>query len=522
MKLEAVLTSIMSRYGNSKRAKRSSGRRGGGIGSLWKKLAPYFNPSMQYSVTIISAIALAGFLFSGYLLFQYADTEDLLARGKRLMVEGKVALAAKTFQQLVFKHKNSYEGHLLLGKAYLELDDRKKAEQEFRTAASLKSGKDLHDSAADIAMSKLAVAKKEYPVAEEMLLKALGNAKKGLGPDNRAKTEAQYRDIMDIRQSLFELYETWGDDIAETGKLAATKTHYPDLIAKYERALRYVNDYRNEDELKEKLIECYNFYAGYLADQNEDEKSILLMKKSLRYRYLPETLIEIAAAYERIKKLDDAIEWYRKAFDANPSTISIRLTKVLIDKAHLLMDEKKQEEARRYFDEADQVSKRANLPLDVLYPVKVSELQVISSLDEETGEFEPKVKIRLENAGERTLNFLAVKVDVMSEDEQISQMMDVVASPDTPLYAKADLDTLPSKPTKSKASKPSSKASITLKPEEKLNVHMFKRGQFKIVVSIAYSEGNDQVWKVKAIQEAAIQRKKPAPEPAADTQLPPA
>ncbi|MEB3288219.1 MAG: hypothetical protein VKJ04_12055 [Vampirovibrionales bacterium] len=486
----------MARTHASYKRRRSSRR-----SSLLGKLSSYFNPSVQYGVTIISAIALAGFLFSGYLLFQYADSEDLLARGRRQVEQGKVALGAKTLQMLVYKYPTSYEGHLLLGKAYLELDERKKAEQEFRMAASLKNDKNMEDSGADIAMSKIAVAKKDFDKAQDLLLTAMAKAKKGLGPNNVAKSDEQYRDIMALRQALFELYDAWGDDLMAEEAESEDKKLYPDMIAKYERALRYANDYRNEDGVKEKLIEAYTFYAAYLSDHKKDDQAITLMKKSLRYRYLPETLIELASAYERTGNLDEAIVWYRKAFDANPSTISIRLTSVLMKKGRLLLEDKKQEEADRYFEEADQISKRANLPLDQLYPVKISEMQVVSNVDAETGEFMPKVKLRFENSGERSINFLITKVELVSGDEEITQMTQVIASPDKPMLSKNDFE------EGGKLKKDAKTwSSITLMPKEKLNVHMFKRGQYKVVVSTAYNEGPEQTWKIQAVQEAKIQK----------------
>ena len=276
---------------------------------------------------------------------------------------------------------------------------------------------------------------------------------------------------------------------------------YPKVIAKYERALRYANDYRNEDTVKEKLIDCYTVYAGYLTDQKQDEQAIALMKKSLRYRYLPETLIEVASEYERIGNLDEAIVWYRKAFDANPSTISIRLTAVLMKKGRILLEEKKSEEAQRYFDEADQIGKKANLSLDEIYNVKIAEMQVVSNVDAETGAFTPKIKLRLENAGDRPINFMIVKAVVMAGDEEITEMTEVIASPDKPLLSPTDVEG-----SVSRGKESPTMASVVLKPKEKLNVHMFKRGQFKVVISTAYSEGPDQVWKIKTTQEAKIQK----------------
>lgn len=468
-------------------------RLGGPMGRL-------LDPGTQYVTTIISGIVLTGFMFSGFLLFRYADSEDLLSRGKQQMYQGKIALAARTFQTLVLKNPNNYEGHLLLGKAYLELDDRWRAEREFRSAAMLRRS-DGQDSSADVAMSKLAIVQKDFPKAENLLLTGMGKLRKN---GNLESQEAK-----DLRLALFELYESWGDSLYDESGAVENKP-YMDIITRYERALRYAEDYRMEDRLKEKLIQVINYYAGYLSDKQDDAHAIEVMKKSLRYRYLPETLVQIATAYERSNNLDEAIAWYRKAFEVSPSTISIKLTNILTKKGRELLDAKQPDEAQRYFNEADQVGKKANLPLDILYPVRITEFQIVSNFDESTGEIDPKVKLTLSNESDRPLSFLMVKTTFMSDDEQVAEAIETVVDPDKPMSPKTERN---------------SKVTTTLKPKSNLNVHMLKQGQMKVVVSIAYSDGNDQVWKVKGIQEAII-RKRPhvTPQNTDDTSppLPPA
>jgi tetratricopeptide (TPR) repeat protein len=427
----------------------------------------YMNPNVQSLTTVVSAIALAGFVFSGFLLFRFTDEEDLINRGKVQLAEGKVAWAAKTFQTLVNHHRDSYEGHLLLGQAYLQLDERRKAEQEFELAASLKNR--TGDAAPDIALSKVAMAQGDFLRAEKLLFKAW----------RRSKGDKE------VRQALFELYEHWGNVLSESDI-----KDYEKMVEKYEHALRYVNRYQDQQAVEERLIEAIQMYTDRLIAMKDYANAIHLLKLSLRYKYLPDTLVQIAETYNRMNQLDASIEWYRKAFDVNPNVIGLRLTNVLVQKGQQLVAEKKPEEAQQYFDEADDISKKAKVPLDTLYPVEVSRVQIDTNLDDATGEFEPSIDVRLTNDASRDLSFLAVKAEfIAGTDTVIATATEQAASPDDPLPMR---------------DKPKNSRTVTLKPENKLNIHTLKGGKMTVKISIAYREGADAEWKVKSIQETTL------------------
>ena len=436
----------------------------------------YMSSSMQYAVTVVSAILLAGLVFSGVLLFRYTAQQDLIGQSKQLIAEGKVAKAEEVLRRLVTSHQDSYEGHLLLGKVYLELGDRQKAEQQFKTASTLKTKGGANTQAADVAMSKLAIAQKNYDSAEQFLVEAYKK--------NKKDTEVQ--------RALFELYDSWGDTLS-----TQDPRDYTAIIKKYEKALKYVDEYRLEDSVKEKLMENISTYAEDLNRERQYQKSIIILEKSLKYRYLPDTLVQIADAYDRLNKLDESIDWYRKAFDADPNIISIRLTDVLLKKGRQLLDEKKPKEAQKYFEEAEQIGKIANIPLDVLYPVRVADVQVNATVDNETGEFMPNIKVKVANESERDINFLALKVVIMSGDQEITSIKHSVASPDKKLPAK---------------DKKNSTISLNIKPSEPLNVHSLPQRQILVKIYIAYNEGENQIWKAKANHEVVIRDNKPPAE----------
>jgi len=417
---------------------------------------------------VVSAIALAGFVFSGFLLFRFTDEEDLLNRGKVQLMEGKVAWAAKTFQTLITHHRDSYEGHLLLGQAYLQLDERRKAEQEFELAASLKNKSGDH--APEIAMSKVAMAQGDFPRAEAILYKAWKR--------NRADKN--------VKQALFELYEQWGNTLSE-----AEPKDYVMIVQKYRTSLSYVSSYQAQQAVEEKLIDAIRAYTDKLIAMKDYDTAIQQLKVSLIIKYLPDTLVQIADTYAHMNRLDDAIDWYRKAFEANPEVVGLRLTTVLVQKGQQLMNEKKPDEAKKYFAEADQISQQAKVSLDNLYPVSVSSVKIDSDFDEATGQFEPTVKLKLTNDSNRDLNFLAVKTEFLSGNDTLAESQEQVATPD--------------KPFPMRASRGSSTISVKLKPETQLNIHALQGGKLTVKISISYRDGNDTVWKLKSIQDVTVQ-----------------
>lgn len=461
------------------------------------------NPKHQMMMTVIGAVVFSGFVFTGLLLFRYSAEEDLLSEGKRLMTEQKVATAKDTLEQLVNRYPKSYEGHLLLGKAYLALEESGAAEKEFKLAASLKSRK-ARSGLAEIAMAQLAVVHKDYTSAEKILLTELKKA----GDKEPTK---------DLKEALFSLYNGWGDSFnkpleagldnkekdEESQKTAKDnkKTDAPvdkeeekskkteKRIRIYERALKYADSFEQERRVTDKLTDIIDLRVEELNKQNKYKETIALLKKSVELRKQPETMLKLAYAYDKTDELDEAIKWYRKAYRARPDVISMQLSNALMKKAQKLKSEGKKKEADALISEAEAVVRKAKLPLDELYPVAVSDVSISSELDSVTGEMMPKVRVSLENEGQRSLNFLKVKAEFITGDELLTDVEKVVASEKDPMGASGE---------------PNQKSSITLVPPTKLNIHLLKNNQLMVKILLAYDENENQEWKVKAIQEAVI------------------
>ncbi|MBX2860933.1 MAG: tetratricopeptide repeat protein [Vampirovibrio sp.] len=449
----------------------------------------YLSPTAQFMTTIIGAVLFAGLVFSGYLLYRHADSAYFINEGKAYLEEGKVALAAKTFEEMVRQHQDNYEAYIYLGQAYLELGERKKAELQFKMASSLKA-EGMGDQVASLAMSKLDIARKHFLDAEKRLVAQLETEKKR-GTLESAQTR-------ELEETLVELYETWGNSLMKD------TPDYSEAIDKYEQAIVYSRRLHVENRLKDKLVEAIMEYADQLMGDQKMEDAVSLLKKSLRYRYLPDTLIAIADKFEQSGDVDSAIEWYRKAFDANPDIISIKLSNMLVRKGRDLLANKKPEEAEAFFNEAEEISRLAKISVDVIYPVAVTEVELIpEKMDHDTGEFTPVAKFKLKSKSYRPLNFLAARARFYSGDKLIAEASEVAAKPESPLLN-------PKEPNGKDGKKPTKEKSgrlVTLKASKRLNNHMLKSGMLQVKVSIAYTEDANPEWFVKAIHEIKIQRR---------------
>jgi tetratricopeptide (TPR) repeat protein len=427
----------------------------------------YLNPSAQYVVNIIAAIVLAGFIFSGFLLFRYSDTADLMSRGKRQIAEGRMAWAQKTFETLIAKDPGNYEAYILLGKVYLDQGNREKAEQTFRSAASLKADTS-GNGAADIALSKLSILRRDFADAETRLKRAL----------------EQNPEDSEVRSAFYELYNTWGDVTLEQ-----SKNDLEGALTRYELAYRFIQKYEQEDALKTKITDIIGRYVLTLDPAKDADKIIRALRRSLAIRFMPETLVQIAEVYEKAGQIDNAIVWYRKAFDANPNLIGVKLSGMLIKRSQELTKKGKTEEAKALMAEAEAIVKQAKVPLDSLYPIKVTDMNLDIKSDPEAMEFIPELAFQVANQAERPVPFLKVRLSLMSNNRLLSEVVKVVATPKKPLQGKGQ---------------EKSAREMVITPEQPLSYNDVHDGTISVKASIAYSEEDNPTWVVKAIREFTV------------------
>ena len=429
----------------------------------------YNNPASQYIITIVSATILAGFIFSGVLVFRYADESDLIHRSQRLLAEGKASWAVQDLEKLVTRYEDSYNGYILLGKAYLELGEKTKAERAFMKAASLRSD-DLEPYSQEMAMSKLLIVQQKYDKAEQNLLLAL----------------RKDRDNPEIQESLYELYSDWGDSLATKPEKRL------EAIGRFERAIRYAHRFDTENKIKDKLMIAIRQETDRLKGQGKTSEAIILLKKSLRFRYLPETLLELAEMHEGTNDLDSAIYWYRKAFDASPESISVKLTDMLVKKGRQFLDKKKPKVAERFFSEADRISNLAKIPKSVLFPVKLSGVQLVAKVNYDTGALSPAVKGQVTNYAERPLPFLIIRADFITNSRIIGSQTHVITEPDNPLAPQGN----------SKASK-----SFNITLGAPVDIATLSNQNLEVKLYTAYQEGDSTDWKLRTFRQVKVPRR---------------
>lgn len=489
------------------------GRRGG-RGKGWILGDFYLNPTAQFVTTLVSAVVLTGFVFSGFLLFRYTDAQDLLMRGKRYLAQGKVAWAVNTFQTLVHQYPKHFEGYLLLGQAYLDQGYPDKAVAAFRKASRLRPSGD-EDASAFLAMSKLAMAQGNFEMAEAALLKAYGLS---------GQSDA-------TRQALLDLYSRWGDrsvmealellnrpDAEDEGEEIDRKKQriHVDLrkltdatpaellhpakavtaIRYYGHALRYVNRYSQQEALVDKLVATQLLYASWLEDKKKPMKAITMLRESLKHRRLPETMARIAELYAANGKPNSAIEWYRKAHDVSPNTIGARLSQLLMKRANELAMAGKKQEAEALMAEARKASRDANLPMDELYPIGTDGVSFTFHEDWAKRTIAPHLKITFENQGDHMLGSLQAKARFIQNGQVLGEVVETVATPRRMLAPKG---------------KPGSQQTIVFRT---LNPLRFDLDDGKLVVKLllAYGEANSD-WQTKRVLDYTLESPvKPKPD----------
>lgn len=474
---------------------RSPRRGSGGRRPAWRAVAHWLGePRVQLVAIVLLALGLAGLVFSGFLLVQYSDTQDLLSRGKSYMQEGKIAWATRTFQTLVNKQPENYDARVWLGQAYLEMGDTRKAEQEFQVATVIRNSHTGEEGNAvasaeserlqRLALARLYASRGKFSEAENTLTTLL---------------EANQNEP-EIKQALFDLYVTWGRQLEEKDKLPL------EVIGKYEEALEYAIDYPQESQLKETIVDTLLAEAkrkmptSSTRSMQAYDASLGLLKRALKQQYTAETLIALGHLYEQAGQLDKAITWYRKAFQLEPTVISIQLFSVLQQKAQALQAKGKDGEAQRYFDEAKHISQLSQMKPEMLYPVELQKLHISpSKWEPETGRFTPVISGTVANKGVHQVAYLDIKAELYLDDQ---------------LFTVVTKHLVDNKDLLKPQGKSGSFQGFKLFPEESLSAYQVQNDALKVKLYVAYTPTEPRDWVLKAVHEGEVAFPKP-PEPKA-------
>jgi Tfp pilus assembly protein PilF len=362
------------------------------------------NPQLQAIVTIVAALLLAGLVFSGALLFEYTNHEELLNNGKQLMMEGKVAWAADHFKKIIEQDASHYEAHLRLGQVLLELGEVEQAEHEFETAMAIKlniapqARTTQQNTLISIASAKLSMIKKQWIEAENTLIYAYEKQPKNL----------------ELKEALWVLYQQWG-------QAAFTNKQLDVAINQWGHALDFVGRYKQEEETQAWLAKGLKLAYEQLEERHASpQERLTFIETALRKHYSYKLLLKKANIYEHeLHQPALALAAYRQAYQAQPQTVGLKfLTQLdMANQTALLAGNNTL--AKQLTEESQWVKQtiKQQAPAGQQITVHIASIERTAE-DPETTEWEPKIVLTLRNQSGQTLPYLKIKV-LLSSNRQL-------------------------------------------------------------------------------------------------------
>lgn len=435
---------------------------------------PKVGPGMQLLFTVLAAIVLSGMVFSGLLVFRQSDYDDLMGRGEHLVAEGKVARAAAIYERVLSQYGEGYAVYLALGKAYLAMNEPEKARKVLEAALALKT----RDGGVEalLVKSQLLVVAKEYQPATELLHERL----KTLPKDHPSwKT---------LRVALSDAYTYWADEQRQNGELE-------EALATYQKGLAAAGTYSQEEAINKDLSDIALQLAEQYLVEKKPEALIETLRPVLDISPDPALMIRLADAYQDTGELEQAITWYRRAYDSQPELIRAKLSQAMLARGKELLKEGKSAEAAPYFSEAESMiasNTSTDEAMASLYPVEISSFNVIPNFNRGALLVQPSAKITVKSLSHRDISDLLARLQIRTESEVLSESQATVASSEKPLTP---------------SGKESTK-SLTIGTPSALSVSSHLGSVLTLQVSVSYDGGNQ--WHTKAIQQLKIQGQLPA------------
>jgi Flp pilus assembly protein TadD len=351
----------------------------------------------------MAALLLAGMLFSGVLLLEYTNHSELLAKGKQLMKEGKVAWAADNFKKIIQQDAGHYEAHLRLGQVLLELGELEQAQHEFETAMAIKlnippaSRTVAQDALISIASAKLSMLKKRWQEAETTLM---------LGYEHQANNS-------ELKEALWVLYQQWGQ--------AAFEQHqFSEAITRLGQALDFVGRYKQEEETQAWLAKALqSAYTALEARKASTQERLAFIETALRKHYSYKLLLAKAAIYEHeINNPTMALQAYRQAFQSQPHVVGLKLLEQLDEaiaqaqlSGHLKLSRQLEAEAlaaKQLIQQHQPAGQRISIAIQAIER---------TAQEADTTEWQPKIVLTLANHSGVSVPYLKVKM-VLSTNNQ--------------------------------------------------------------------------------------------------------
>ena len=436
----------------------------------WQR-AWWKEPKWQVVSILGAAMLLSALVFSGVLLLDASNSQDHLHQAKQFMEEGKVAWAVKDLEALVEEHPDLYEAWIDLGQCYLELNELEKAEAAFEAAMAIRTKHQGYnpnspnqntptqpqDVLTRLAESKLLRLQHRYIEAEGLLLQAYESQ-----PNNR-----------DLKHALWDVYYQWGLWRLE---------HDADpleALAVLENAQVFVTRYRYDVKLQDAIEVALTRQYQALEDAHASlSQRRLFLSQALSKHYSHTLLAQLAQVEAEDAHPKESLRLLERAYTLMPRLYALRFAKALEEALKTALIQGDQHQARYLNTRLKRLQHQLSLHKNQLpYALSVSVTNLgFKQFNPNTGEWSPKVGVRLQNKGASSVPFTKIKLRLFSGKQTLETYYERLK---TPLSASKTVG---------------STQVIQLATESHYMVQRLEQGRLSVDVFVAFEESKTAQW----------------------------
>lgn len=352
-------------------------------------------------IAIVSGVSLANSFLSGGSTLEKADN---------YRVAGKTALAIDLYKKVLARNPNNINARINYAKALMDSDEQDQAMEEFSYVID-SMGDNPRKPDAHLAIATIYMNAGEFEKAENTL------AVFKMDPPKSVKTKKA------------ELYLSWGDAKADEN-------------LRHEALEKYKEAYKNSDmlspsqklRLEKRIAVLFETLAEYHLARKEDDKAIDLLTSGLDVIKSAEVHAKLAEIYKKQNKMDKALEEYQKAYDLDSSpTVALYLSDLFIEKAIEANKNKKYEEAKGFFQQAQKLNPELIIPAEMIFNVALKNIKTHVTANKYTQEVYPKVSFELVNKSSQTINSLTAKVVFLLDGQELNYTEETLVFESDPL-----------------------------------------------------------------------------------------
>lgn len=373
--------------------------------NMLAKLKNFINSKKFYFILLFCVLNIAGFVM--YEQNKPTSVAGMMKEADNFAVKGQIAYAIEDYNKIVRVFPENYEAHIRLAELYLEVNEPDMAKVEYMKAIKL-GYKSAYQ--ANIAMAELYVKENNYNLAEGFI--------------------NEIKDINNIKalQLIGDFYCKWGNTLKQTDKTEA--------IRKFKIAYKYYkkSDSPNLLKLKKDVKNVYIDISNEFLKLNKPLDAIDILKLSLVFWNNSETHYRLAKIYEKLGKIDTAIDEYKTAFGLNPTVSSPEsYVALLIKKAEILKEKGDKVSAELYYTRAKKFDSKLNILMNPDSRIIINNLSTKCNENIDKDILIPEISFKLTNISKDKINQLKIKVVFLENNKPFSEEIKTIASDKNPL-----------------------------------------------------------------------------------------